>query len=517
VMVFYRGDLTNIATKYILSTSAEATVFKSTGTLNQQAVTVVNWFTQLPTLQYSTVPGNAGYSGYNLVGNPYASSIDWDTFSTSTATAGIYGPGVGTTIYMFNEVAKTYATYSGGLGLNGGSHIISSGQGFFVKATGAGASLTFNEAAKTNSQVTGPTLATGSTLLLSTKPVASNSVLQYLRLELAADSINKEETIVKFDNSAKNGFVFDEDSQYMPGSGGVSLSSISPDTVSLAINAVPFPKLNQTAVKLNVNALADGTYTLNMTELKEVPQLFQIWLKDAFNKDSLDMKHNPSYSFNITKSDTNTYGSNRFKLIIRQDPALGLHLLDFAAAKASNGSQVVWKTENEENYTNFTVERSTDGGLTFGVLGGFASNALGTYSFLDRNPLQGVDQYRLKLEDINGSMSYSKVVTLMYGNANSVTASAISIYPNPAIGKLNLSINPALNSAAANSAVPSNNPNKLYGIRIVSSSGSVLKTASINRQDWETDVSSLMPGTYFIQVVNSGDNTEVGKGTFVKL
>ena len=71
------------------------------------------------------------------------------------------------------------------------------------------------------------------------------------------------------------------------------------------------------------------------------------------------MRHNQTYKFDVRISDTNTYGSNRFSLVIRQDAALAVHLLSFAASKSQGGAQVVWNTENEENYTNFTVERSS--------------------------------------------------------------------------------------------------------------------------------------------------------------
>ncbi len=516
VMFFYRGNLTNIATKYNPSTSAEANVFVTTGTLNQQAVTVTNWYTQLPTLQYSVVAGNAGYSGYNLVGNPYASSIDWNTFSTTTSTAGIYGPNVGTTLYIFNEVSKVYATYNGGLGTDGGSNIIPSGQGFFVKATGTGASLTFNESAKTSSQLTGPTTATGNTdLLLDAIPIA-NTGPHYLRLELAEDSVNKEETIVRFDNSAKNAFVINEDSQYLPGSGEVSLSSMSSDSVTLAINTMPFPKQKQTVVKLNVNPIADGIYNLNMTGINNVPQLFEIWLMDAYNKDSLDMKHNSSYKFNVTRSDTNSFGSNRFSLVIRQDPAMGIHLLKFTATKASGGAEIAWKTENEQNYTSFTVERSIDGGATFNALNSFTSSAVGTYSFLDKNPLPvsiGVpsDQYRLKIVDLNGSISYSKVATIIYTDFNSSAANnVIDVYPNPATSTVKFSI-------VQNTDDAPNNDNATYGITIMSTNGAIVKTKISAQASWEDNVSDLLPGTYIIQVINNYDKSVVGKSKFVKL
>jgi trimeric autotransporter adhesin len=51
----------------------------------------------------------------------------------------------------------------------------------------------------------------------------------------------------------------------------------------------------------------------------------------------------------------------------------------------------------------------------------------------------------------------------------------------------------------------------------VNNTGSVLKTASTNQQDWQTDVSSLMPGTYILQVIDNHDNSVIGTGTFVKL
>ena len=58
---------------------------------------------------------------------------------------------------------------------------------------------------------------------------------------------------------------------------------------------------------------------------------------------------------------------------------------------------------------------------------------------------------------------------------------------------------------------------QVYGIKIVSMTGAVLKQTTSSSPNWQSDVSSYMPGTYVIQVVNSKDNSMVGKGTFVKL
>jgi len=71
-----------------------------------------------------------GY-GWNLVGNPYPSTIDWDASSGWTKT------NVGGSIYLYTgSTWAVYNTTSGGL--NGGTQFISSGQGFFVSVNDDG-------------------------------------------------------------------------------------------------------------------------------------------------------------------------------------------------------------------------------------------------------------------------------------------------------------------------------------------------------------------------------------------
>ncbi|MEO6976812.1 MAG: T9SS type A sorting domain-containing protein, partial [Mucilaginibacter sp.] len=204
---------------------------------------------------------------------------------------------------------------------------------------------------------------------------------------------------------------------------------------------------------------------------------------------------------------------------------LGIHLLDFRAAKATGGVQLTWKVENEENYTNFTIERSTDNGATFGVLGGSASNSQGTYTFMDTNPANAVDLYRVKIEDLNGTISYTKAIAISYNAGTGLTASTnIAVYPNPASGLINLNINQpgvaALNLSGVQGAgySPSTTPTSgSYSIKIINVSGVIIQSANSSQQTWQGDVSALMPGTYILQVLNNKDKSLVGKSTFVKL
>lgn len=358
----------------------------------------------------------------------------------------------------------------------------------------------------------------------------TTAVVPYLRLQLYKDAINNDDTYIGFGPGFSTKYVVNEDARYMKGLGEESLCSFSSDNVPLAINKLPFPGQQSLTIGLKVNVTADGTYSLNMTEEVDIPQVYEVWLMDALKGDSLDMKVTKTYAFNVIKSDTNTYGSKRFSLVIRQSPALMVHLLTFTAQKANNGAQIDWTTSDEQNNTNFTVERSIDGGSTFISIDTLVSSSEGSYTFLDKNPPLMKDLYRVKLQDVNGTITYSEAVTLAYESLNNTVAAAttnISIYPNPASSVINLAVNKsgtistapssALNDNSINNLASASLNASLYDLKIINITGIVVKTTTSSQPNWQEDISGLAPGTYIIQVINNSDKSVVGKSRFVKL
>ena len=84
------------------------------------------------------VPANAGW---NLISNPYASTIDWN--STAIVKNRING-----TIYRWDPQAANWTTFNGQIGTGLGDQYIESGSSFFVKATTSGGSVSFGQDAK---------------------------------------------------------------------------------------------------------------------------------------------------------------------------------------------------------------------------------------------------------------------------------------------------------------------------------------------------------------------------------
>jgi hypothetical protein len=95
----------------------------------------------------------------------------------------------------------------------------------------------------------------------------------------------------------------------------------------------------------------------------------------------------------------------------------------------SDGTYIIvqWETTSEVNIQYFTVERSVANGGAFVELKSMAprgSNSL--YEFIDQsafkvdNPTSSTYQYRIKVVDLDGSVSYSEVSRPVSHNVSSV-------------------------------------------------------------------------------------------------
>lgn len=119
---------------------------------------------------------------------------------------------------------------------------------------------------------------------------------------------------------------------------------------------------------------------------------------------------------------------------------LPVKLLNFIAKNdGKNSAELQWSTVFESNFSHFEVEKSADG-KTYGSLGHVAASAGNnitgkhTYSFNDPAMNEGVNIYRLKMKDNNGTFAYSHTVNLS-GRALQLQT---TLYPNPTSGLINL-------------------------------------------------------------------------------
>lgn len=86
------------------------------------------------------------------------------------------------------------------------------------------------------------------------------------------------------------------------------------------------------------------------------------------------------------------------------------------SAIADTRAQLVWKTTSEINFDRFAIQRSGDGQnfQTIGTQSGKNNNSgfVNTYSYTDQNAGSGVVYYRIALIDVDGTTTYSQIVSV---------------------------------------------------------------------------------------------------------
>ena len=531
-MVFFRGDRTNVIQKLSATTGpnyVNDATFQATGFINQGQITVQHWLNSNSTnatLLKSSATGN-NYLGLNLVGNPYPCTINIDYYNNT----GITSTNLSGTIYVLNPISKTYDTYiplashtsspttvytSATYPKASGSatNMIASGQGFYVQAgSGTAPTLTFNESAK----VLLPSPGSGLILFNSQNPTAGTKSLQlnsqsatsaaisadpesWMRIKLVKDSLNMDDISIIFQKNATGKFDQTIDAYDMGGDGeSVDLSSYSTDGTILAINTMP-DLSNVDSIKLYVSGSTTGLYSLTFPIKNNLDPRYKIFLKDNFMKDSLDVTDYSNYGFNINRTDTNTFGSRRFVLMIH--PKYGAYkLISFNGIKEPTDVKLTWNTQGETTYSVFTVQKSTDGGKTYDDIGTVQANDGGTYSLVDNNPVNGVNIYRLKQVDTYNDTTYSASVTIVYSSGTN--ASIFTVSPNPTADVLKINLN---NTQAGN-----------MKMTIYSMGGEIMQQHTFSGGTYSTSVSGMIHGVYVIQVVDAGTNYLIGRAKFIKL
>lgn len=115
--------------------------------------------------------------------------------------------------------------------------------------------------------------------------------------------------------------------------------------------------------------------------------------------------------------------------------------VDWLAFKGENiqnqYTHLSWSTVSETGNEYFDIERSVNGveWIKLGSQQGqINSKTISDYTFNDASPEYGINYYRLKQVDLNGKYSYSKVITVYFGD----THTGISLYPNPATSQFTI-------------------------------------------------------------------------------
>ncbi len=131
------------------------------------------------------------------------------------------------------------------------------------------------------------------------------------------------------------------------------------------------------------------------------------------------------YTLTITDACGNTATDN--VTVTNNCLLLPIDLLSFSGYNQDKKNYLNWVTASEKNNSGFIIERSPTG-LQFEPIGNVDGNGTtqqnSNYGFIDNDPFEGVNYYRLKQVDENEEFSYSNIIAI---NSGEVTNTHVTV------------------------------------------------------------------------------------------
>jgi hypothetical protein len=244
-----------------------------TGTVNSGTVA-------LPVYYAVSTPAIPSADNYNLVGNPFPSSIRWDGGSGWSNT------NVGTTAYVpVGSVSKTYNYTDGSGDLTDG--IISMGQAFYVVSNNSSPALSVNENAKT-------TLTGVGNERERNENINSKTRSEQFIVSIIAANEERSNGFLKLNKEATDDFDVTLDAYKLP-AGLMSISFEDKHGQELVMHTVTSFEPEQDVV-VHVEVLEAGAYRIGFRENDKFPMFY---LFDKYTGEYTQAVYPNEYNFHV--------------------------------------------------------------------------------------------------------------------------------------------------------------------------------------------------------------------------
>ncbi|HPY66818.1 MAG: hypothetical protein GT600_00440 [Bacteroidales bacterium] len=265
--------------------SASGTTFTLSGQINIGTVT-----------KHLPCDAVSSYEGFNLLGNPFSSCIDWDYMYPHG-----YLRSVNNAIYF--TLKDKVASYVSGIGSDGGTGFIPPLQGFFVQVNATNGRVIIPPGARTHQFDQLRYKKADETSYIS------SDTISYVRIKLE-NSVDSTDIVVRFNKKASIAFDPALDAyEFSKTAGDINLWSIFND-IDYSINGLPFPE-SKIEIPLGINNVKTGILILSASEIRLLDN-YSVNLKDIKTNTTIDLKKGERFTFNADAGIT----ENRFILSI---------------------------------------------------------------------------------------------------------------------------------------------------------------------------------------------------------
>ncbi|MDD5053118.1 MAG: T9SS type A sorting domain-containing protein [Sulfuricurvum sp.] len=249
--------------------------------------------------------GTVNKAGFNLIGNPYPSYLDWNLVTANSANSALMRS---TTMWYRTKTAGVYSFWTvNGDGVsspNGASSLIPPMQAFWVRANGGGGTLALTNGMRSHAPVAD---------MLLKAPASKKTANTLVRLQVS-NGINTDEAVIYFSANASNGM--DVNDAPKMSNDNVDIPEIyttvgAEQIVINGMNTIPL----DTPIGLGFVPGNASSFRLTANEISNLPTDLKVILKDNVTKTETDLTDGVSiYQFSpvVTSSD-------RFSVIFRSN------------------------------------------------------------------------------------------------------------------------------------------------------------------------------------------------------
>jgi len=409
------------------------------------------------------------FDGWNLMGNPYPSELDWDAITKINVDA---------TIYYYNDLTHNYAYYIDGIGsVNGGSRYIPSMQAFFVKANNvSGGTLTIPLSART---------FTGQSFYKKSSENTSNNSM---RLSVSDNGYNDESLIALSDNAtllfdnqldAYKRFAWNEEIPQI-------FSLNSEKKSSYAINSLP-TSAGQHIIPLGFKFKSQGSYVLHISELNI--EGYHVFLEDLTLNKLVNLRE--TNEINIEYNEESSADRYQLNLLKNNPPIQALAIPDQQIAAGSNYEYTIpedaFYDADLNDKISYNVKLSSGKFLPLWLT--FNNQSL-KFAGL---PAEAQElEITIEAKDLLGATT-STTFKLVVSETTGIkliedTGSAIcKVFPNPNKGNFNIKLDSKYS---------------LIHYKIISLSGNIVKEAKIrNGVINPINIRGIKAGTYILNII----------------
>ncbi len=188
------------------------------------------------------------------------------------------------------------------------------------------------------------------------------------------------------------------------------------------------------------NPVINLTFNYRASELPGIPYNLPAMIRGyAYNSTTNTwMAALPGQSASAYQVIVPSAGGNTHWALASLNSPLPVSWLFFEAKNLDKTVKLMWATLEEKDNSHFVVERSRDFAdvQQLGTVPGKGNSSTVTnYHFVDENPFPGINYYRLRQTDINGTEELTEWIAVVFKDGNDIP---VDIWPNPATSYLYL-------------------------------------------------------------------------------